>query len=71
MDYPIHIDTISMELSVLYFKVLLVKISIKWCISVPEDCLYFILANNADPDEMPPYAAFHLSLHFLSKYLFF
>ena len=30
----------------------------------------FILANSADPDEMPPYAAFHLGLHGLPKYLF-
>ena len=29
MDYPIHIDTISMGLSVSYFKGLQVKISIK------------------------------------------
>ena len=41
-----------MEESISYFKGLLVKISIKWCISVPEDC--FILANSAYPDEMPP-----------------
>ena len=26
--------------------------------------------NSADPDEMPPYAAFHLGLHCLPKYLF-
>ena len=58
MDYPIHIDTIRMELSLFYFKELQVKISIKSCISVPEDC--FILANSADSDEMPPYAVFHL-----------
>ena len=25
----------------------------------------FVLANSADPDEMPPYAAFHLGLHCL------
>ena len=31
MNYPIHIDTISMELSILYFKGLMVKIFIKWC----------------------------------------
>ena len=30
----------------------------------------FVLANNADPDEMPHYAAFHLGLHCLPKYLF-
>ena len=27
--------------------------------------LDFVLTNNADPDEMPPYAAFHLGLHCL------
>ena len=26
--------------------------------------------NNAEPDEMPPYAEFHLGLHCLPKYLF-
>ena len=51
MDYPIHVDTISMELSI-YFKRLSVKFSIKLCVSVPED--FFILANSADPDEMLP-----------------
>ena len=30
----------------------------------------FSLAKSADPDEMPPYAAFHLGLHCLPKYLF-
>ena len=42
MDYPIHIDTISIVLSILYLKGLPVKISINdvhW-ISVPEDCFY-------------------------------
>ena len=29
-----------------------------------------ILANSADPDEMQQYAAFHLGLHCLPKYLF-
>ena len=34
--------------------------------------MYFclILANSGDPDEMQHYAAFHLSLHCLPKYLF-
>ena len=27
----------------------------------------FVLANSADPDEMPPYAAFHLGLHCLQS----
>ena len=30
----------------------------------------FVLANSADPDEMPHYVAFHLGLHCLSKYWF-
>ena len=25
--------------------------------------IVFILANSADPDEMPPYVAFHLGFH--------
>ena len=29
----------------------------------------FILANNADPDEIPHYAVFHPDLHYLPKYL--
>ena len=32
--------------------------------------IVFNLANSADPDEMPPYAAFHVGLHCLPKYLF-
>ena len=31
---------------------------------------FFTLANSADPDEMPPYGAFHLGLNCLLKYLF-
>ena len=67
-----------MELSILYFKGLLVRISIKLCILVLKqraDC--FITANSGDPDvmfpdldEKPPYAAFHLGLHCLPKYQF-
>ena len=33
--------------------------------------IVFILANSADSDEMPHYAAFHLGLHCLTKYLLF
>ena len=29
-----------------------------------------IIENSADPDEMQPYAAFHLGLHCLPMYLF-
>ena len=38
----IHINIISMELSFLHFKGFLVKISLKWCISVHEDCFLFL-----------------------------
>ena len=64
MDYPILIDTLSMELSILFVKRLLIKISMSLKI-------VFFLANDADPDEMPPYkVAFHLVHHCLLKYLF-
>ena len=32
--------------------------------------IVFTLANIVDPDEMPPYAAFHLGLHCMAKYPF-
>ena len=57
MDYPIHIDTMSMEWSIVYFNGSLVK-------------MVFIWVNSADPDKMPSYVAFHLGLHCLPKYLF-
>ena len=47
MDYPIHIDTFSMELTILYFKGLPVKISIKWWTSVLED--WFVLGKQYRP----------------------
>ena len=36
--------------------------------SILEDCFY--PSNSEDPDEMPPYVAFHQDLHCLAKYLF-
>ena len=68
LDYPIHIDTISMELSILYLKGFSVQISINGIFLSLK--IVFILANSADPDEMLPYAAFHLGIHCLRKYLF-
>ena len=64
MDFPIHIDTISMDLSILYFKGTQVK-----------NLIFFIflslkIVNNQYPDEMLHYTAFHLVLHCLPKYLF-
>ena len=32
--------------------------------------IVFIIENSADPDEIPPYAAFCLGLYCLAKYLF-
>ena len=32
--------------------------------------IYFVLVNSAGPDEIPHYAAFHLGLPCLQKYLF-
>ena len=66
IDFPTHIDTISMGFSILYFKGLHVKNFEFQYISVPEDI--FTLANSADLDEMLHYAAFHLGLHCLPKY---
>ena len=53
MDFPIQIDTISMEFSVLYFKGSQVKNSKFKYISVLK--IIFILANSADLHEMLHY----------------
>ena len=47
-----HIDAISMVLSILYYKWMLFKMYIKGCISFPGYC--FILANSVGPEELPP-----------------
>ena len=47
MKIPIHIDTIRMELSILYFEGWQVEISKLWYISVPEVCFY--LDNQSRP----------------------
>ena len=57
-------DTVKSGWSLVYNEGLQVIIS-------PKNILFlslkidFILANSADPDEMPPYAAFHLGLYCL------
>ena len=58
IDYSIHIDTISMELSILFFKGFQVKISTKDVFLTMK--IVFILASSADPDELQLYSAFHL-----------
>ena len=53
MDVPIQIDTVSMELPIVYFKESHVEISKSWsCISFPEVVLIFNLENSVDADEM-------------------
>ena len=53
-----------MELSILFFKGMPVKIFFL-CMKI-----VFILANSANQGEMPHKATFHLGLHSLPKYLF-
>ena len=66
MDFPIHIDTISMGLQIVYFKGSQVEyLNYDVFLSLK---IVLILANNADPGEMQHYAAFHLGLHCLPKF---
>ena len=67
MDFPIHIDTISMELSLCIIKASWLKILKRLVLLSLK--IVFTFLNSADTDEMPPYAAFHLGLHCLPKYL--
>ena len=46
--------------SIIYFESSFVFLSLT---------IIFIVANSADPDEMPSFAAFHLGLHCLPIYL--
>ena len=63
----IHIDTISIGLSIVCFK-------IKGSFFLNYDDVFLslkvivIVANSVNPDEMQHYAAFHLGLHCLPKY---
>ena len=56
-----HIDTMSMGLSIVYLNESQVEFSLHY-ISV------LIEANSVDPDEMQHYAAFHLGRHCLPKH---
>ena len=53
MDYPIHIDMISMDLSIWYFKRLPVKNVYKMMYFLSLKII-FILANSADLGKMLP-----------------
>ena len=61
MDSPIHTDTISMGMPILYFKGSQVEFSKLLCISVEG---FLISANSTDLDEMQHYHKF-----MLKKYL--
>ena len=64
---PSHIDTISMGLSIVYFKGSQNFLKNDVFLSLK---VVLILPNSADPYEMQHHAAFHLGLHCLSKYPF-
>ena len=60
MDFPIHIDSISIGLPIVYFRVH--RQNFLNQIFLPLNVI-LVLANCAVPDEMQQYAAFHLGLH--------
>ena len=66
MECPIKSVTDKSGWSIVYIEGSRVVFSKKYCISFSEDG--FVLANHADPDEMPHYVALHLGLHCLPKY---
>ena len=68
MDFPIHIDTISMEPSIVYIKGLQVDFSKLWCSSTPEGCVNF--NKQCRPRLNTTFRVFHLGLHCLTKYPF-
>ena len=57
-------NRISMQLPILYFNNWS-QVDISKILSLK---IVFILANSADSNEMPLYAAFHLGLHCMPKY---
>ena len=60
MDIPINMDV-----SISYFKGSILSIKLSFLTTK----IVFLYANSADPEEMA-YAAFHLDLNCLQKYLF-
>ena len=62
MDFPIHIDTLSMGVPIVYFKGSQVELSKIRCICGHKG-FFLILANSEHPNEMQHYnASFHLGL---------
>ena len=75
MEFPIKFDTVKLGWSIVYIEGSLVIISkkniflsLKIEFVLANSAGFFVLANSADPVEMPHDAAFHLGLHFLPKY---
>ena len=60
--------TLSVELSCLYFKWLLVKVFFIKCVFLSLK-IVFIIPNSADPGEISHYVPFHQGLYCLLKYL--
>ena len=69
MEFPITFDTVKLGWSIVYIEGSQVIIS-KTNIVFLSLIISLVLANRADPDEMPHYVAFHLGLQCFLKYLF-
>ena len=54
----------------LFLTIFDLRSSIVSTFSIAAYPLWIVLANTANPDEMPHSAAFHVGLHCLQKYLF-
>ena len=67
MEFSIKLHTTKSGWSIVHIEESQIIISKKYCISISKND--FVLANSADPDEMPQYAAFHQGFHWLSKNL--
>ena len=65
MEFCIQFDTVKSGWVYAFIEGLQVIISIINIIFLSLK-IDFVSANSADPNEMPPYAAFHLGLHSLS-----
>ena len=67
MEFSIKFDTVKSRWSIIYIEGLHLIISKKKRYIFLFLKIVFVLAISADPDEMLPYAAFHLGLHSLQS----
>ena len=65
MEFSLKFDTVKSGWSIVYTEGSQVIISKNIIFIFLK--INFVMANSADPDEMPHLGKFHLSLHFLSK----